>query len=91
MVINTIVDTHPARIRTLKEVDDILSMLEHYEAIYDCKAGVVLKQNRQLGGSYRIVSKDEAERGINNPNTCEWYVRFFSHSYFEELKRKLSE
>ena len=90
MGIDTIVDMHPERLETVNEVEEILSKIKSYEEKMDCKAGIVLKQNRQLGGSYRIVSEKEANKGINNPGICEWYIKFYSRSYFEELKEKLN-
>lgn len=90
MAIDTFVDIHPKRIRTLAEVDDALSKIREYEKQMNCRGGIVLKQNRQLGGSYRIVSEEEAINGINNPGTCEWYVKFYARSYFEELRERLN-
>ena len=89
MGIDVLIDIHPERIKTIKELDDILLKINKYEKEMKCKAGVVLKQNRQLGGSYRIVSEEEAKEGINNSGKCEWYVKFYSKAYFEELRSKL--
>jgi len=86
MTIDTFIDIHPKRIVTVAEVDNTLSKIGNYEREMKCEAGVVLVQNRQLGGSYEIVSKEEAIDGINNPRTCEWYVKFYPHSYFKKLR-----
>lgn len=91
MPIDTFVDIHPERLRTPAEVDQVISSLKRYERETKQKGCVVLKQNRQLGGSYRIVSEKEAIEGINHPRTCEWYVKSYPRSYFEELRKKLND
>ena len=90
MTIDTTVDIHPRRIRTLEEVDSTLAKINNYERKKKCEAGVVIIQNRQLGGNYEVVSKEEAIKGIKNPRTCEWYVDFYPRSYFEDLRKKLN-
>ncbi len=87
MGIDTIVNIHPKRIRKITEVDEVLSKIDQYEKQLGCRAGVVLKQNMQLGGSYRVISEEEATRGPYS--TCERYVGFFPRSYFEELRKTL--
>lgn len=90
MALDVIINIHPEMIRTREEVVSILDKINDYEKEKHCEAGVVLKQNRQLGWSYRIVCKEEAERGIKNPGKCEWYVEFYSRSHFEEKLREYS-
>jgi len=54
MTINTIVDTavsvHPKRIRLISEIDEILLKIDVYEKKVGVPAGVIVTQNRQLGG-----------------------------------------
>jgi hypothetical protein len=90
MTIDTIISINPKRIRTQEEVDSILSKIKDYERAKNCKGGVVLKQNRQFGASYRVVSEEEAVNGINHPRTCEWYVKFYPRCYFEGLRKKFN-
>lgn len=90
MELDTIVDVHPERIDAVEEVDEILHKLFDYEKKTGHKGVVVLKQNMQLGGSYRVVSEEDANHGIRTRGTCEWYIKFYPHSYFEELKKRLN-
>ena len=62
MSIDAFVSIHPGRIRNSKEVNEILSRIKRFEKKRKCEAGVVIIQNRQLGGIYEIVSKEEAEK-----------------------------
>jgi hypothetical protein len=90
MGINTIVSTDPERISSLAEVDEVLAKITEYERRHGCRGGVVLKQNRQLGGSYRVVSEEEAHQGIKHPRTCEWYVEFYPRTFFEYQRARLA-
>jgi len=89
--LDVIVQTHPKRIKTLPEVDDILSKVKAYEQQLACNAGVLLIQNRSLGSSYRVMSVTEAEEALKKQRSCEWGIRFYPLSFFEEVRRKLSE
>ena len=83
----------PERIKSLSEVVDILHRMDIYKKEYvsgHSEIGVLLMQNTHLGASYEIVSKEEADYGINNPRKCEWGVKFYPRSYFENLKKRLS-
>ena len=80
---------NPERIRDLNEVDDVLSRIITYEEETNCPSGVLLIQNRQFGGLYRIKSKDEAKEYIDYPGKVEWGIKFYSHDYFEALREKL--
>ncbi|MBS3171830.1 hypothetical protein J4449_04430 [Candidatus Woesearchaeota archaeon] len=91
MSIDAFVSIHPGRIRNSKEVNEILSRIKRFEKKRKCEAGVVIIQNRQLGGIYEIVSKEEAEKGIKNPRNIDRYVGFYQRSYFEELKERLEK
>ena len=92
MGLDTIVGVHPERIRSIDEVDEILSKIDRYERETHCEAVVVLKQNKHLGGSCIIVSKEEAIDGITRDRTSEWYVKpFYPRSYFERLRERLSD
>jgi hypothetical protein len=86
----TQVSIDPEEISSLAEVDEVLANIRAYEAQCGCRGGVVLKQNRQLGGSYRIVSEGEARQGIEHPRTCEWFVEFYPRQFFEELRARLA-
>ena len=84
------INIDPEEIRTIKELDSIVSKIVEEEERRKCEVGVVLRQNRQLGGSYPIVSIKEANEGLNKPRKCEWYVKFYPRSYFEDLKKELN-
>lgn len=88
MVIDTIIGPYPMILNSQEEIDSIISKLRKVEKEKSCESVVVLKQNKQLGGSYEIVSKEEAIDGIKNPRRCEWYIEFYQVSFFEELKRR---
>ncbi len=90
-VLYDLICVNPKRIRTLTQLENVLDALDAYEKKRTCEAVVVLKQNIQLGGSYKIVSKEEAIKGIDNPRKCEWYIKFYPRSYFEDLREKFNE
>ena len=90
-----IIVKNPERIRKLGEVEDILSRILTYEQETGNCAGVLKMQNRQIGAIHYIISQREAEKEINKPvlnepRTCEWGVKFYPHSYFEELRERLN-
>lgn len=89
MELDVYVGVHPERIRTIAELEDILLKIQKYEEKTGLEAGVVLRQNRHLGGSCRVVSKEKAIEGMNKPRIYEWYVKYWSRSYFEDLREKL--
>lgn len=88
MALDVIIDVHPERIRSLDEVNETILKIDEYERKCNCKAGVVLSQNRHLGASYTVVSNTEAEEGIKKPGKYEWYLTFYPKSYFESLREK---
>lgn len=93
MPVDTIVKD-PERM-SLDEIDDTIHRIRTYERERDCQAGVVLIQRRQFGGLYEIVSGAEADQlmsrpVLNEPRTCEWGIKFYLPSYFEELRKKLN-
>lgn len=89
--VDTTVGIHPKRIRSISEVEGILSKIVNYEQRVGSNAGVLVMQNKQLGGSYRIESESKAHKIIDQPTKCEWGVTYYSRSYFEELKRSLRD
>ncbi len=88
MALDVIIDIHPERILNKAELVDIILKIQAFEGLLNCSAGVVVKQNRQLGSSYRVVSDKDAENGIKNPGKSEWYLQFFPRSYFEQLRER---
>ena len=80
---------------TLSEINQTLTDIIAYEQETG-ESWVVLKmQNRQLGAIHHVTSQKEAEKEINapvssNPRTCEWGIKFYSRSDFEQLKEKYS-
>jgi hypothetical protein len=90
MALDVIIDVHPERIYNRTEAEDALLKIRAFESSLNCKAGVVIKQNKQLGGSYRIVSEKEATKGIENPGKYEWYIKFYPKSFFEEKLKEYS-
>lgn len=97
MPVDTIVGD-PEMIRTLDEVDRDLSRIRAYERERNCQAGVLLIQRRQFRGLYEIVSKEKAKELISRPvfddgkgnRTCEWGIKFYPRSFYEELREKLN-
>ena len=93
MPIDTFV-INPKRIYNVAEVDDIIQRMEAYEKERGKKEAVVLLiQNRSLGALYHITSKQEAKKEINKPvlgDTPEFGIKFYNHSYFEELRKRLN-
>lgn len=90
MEVDNFIDIHPRRIMTRIELEEILLKIEKYERILKCNAGVAIVQNMQLGGSYEIVSEKEADDKLAKPGKSERYERFYSRSYFEGLRSKLT-
>jgi hypothetical protein len=88
MGLDIIVGIDPRGVRTLHQVDEILRKITAYETKRKCRAGVVMKQNRQFGASYHVVSEEESR--IEHPTPCEFYVQFWPRSYFEELGERLA-
>jgi len=89
MALDIIIDIDPEDIRTIEELEQVISKIEIYMKKTKTEAGVVLKQNLQLGASYRIVSKIKAYEGMKKERIGEWYVKYWPHSYFESLREKL--
>ncbi|HLD15314.1 MAG TPA: hypothetical protein VJB94_01920 [Candidatus Nanoarchaeia archaeon] len=91
MPIQTIVK-NPENIKTLKELEEFLLDIRSYERENNCEAGVLAIQRRQFGSLYEIVSKEEAEKWLSKkvtPTTPEWGLKFYSRSYFENIKKEL--
>lgn len=94
MSLDIIVDVDPDYM-DLADVKKTLKKIEKFEKKVKDKAGVILKQNRQFGGSYRIASEKEASELMKRPvignKPIEIIAYFYPHSYFEELKEKLEK
>ncbi len=95
MGIDIFVDVAPEEIDSVAEVVDILSRIDQYERVANCKAGVGLLQSSVTPG-YRIVAEKiaipDVEAGCARPNgKVEWYVEFRPRKYFEDLKTCLQE
>lgn len=94
MPVDTFVDD-PEAIEEISEVEDVLARLDAFARERHSEAGVLLIQRRQFAGLYKIVSTTHAEELLarpvqDNPRVPEWGVKFYSRSYFEDLKNKLS-
>jgi len=77
----------PARMTT-SEVEQTLADIIAYEAKTGESWGVLKSQSRQLGAIHYLTSQKDAKKDINmpvssNPRTCEWGIKFYSRSYFE--------
>lgn len=57
MALDVIINIPPEMIRTREEIVSILDKINDYEKEKHCEAGVVLKQNRQLGGVIGLFVK----------------------------------
>lgn len=82
-----VLDIDPDYITSVSEIDRAISKIDKYEKEFGKKAVIALKQNRQLGGSYKVVSEERARTG--KASNCEFYPAFWNRQYFEELKEKL--
>ena len=71
----------------ISTIDDLLNKIDKYEKSDKTEYGVGLLQNDLYGGSYRIVAHEEAKR--KTTGSSERYVRFWSKSYFVDLRQKL--
>ena len=88
---------NPERLRRPEEVDDVLYRISIYERERTCEAGVLLIQRMGFSGLYEIVSKRGADEWMSRPvyddgkgnRTCEWGIKFYPRSYFEELREKM--
>lgn len=81
----------PERIKTLRELEIVLDKIKAYEKNIGVSTGVLLLQNRQLGAIYYVTSEAEAKRSIEHPGTCEWGIKFYPKSYFENKRSELSK
>ena len=89
ITVDTTASIHPERMRSVPEVDDVLSKIRVYEQRVSAPAGVIVIQNRQLGASYRIEGRHKALDLIDNPRVCEWGLQYYPRSYFEDLRHSL--
>ena len=84
---------NPERIRSLDEVDSILTNLRIHQRENRMPAGVLLLQNRQLGGVYVIETQDKAEVALSTPilaDTPEFGITFYTVAYFEAMRDRLA-
>src|SRR3989344_4652648 len=72
-------------VRTTEELDRIISRIKRVENEIHNKSGIVLKQNN-LGGSYRVVSEEQAKRGLSNSGIGERYIEFYTLQELNRLK-----
>ena len=95
MSVNIIVKA-PEYLKTIAELEDVISRLNTYEKLTQQKAGVLLIQRRSFGGLYEIMTEIEANEWLtkpvlNNPRTCERGLKFYPHEYFEALRDNLQK
>ncbi len=96
LIVNMVVDTivgNPESLRNLDEIMDVLNRTFLYEIERKCNAGVLLIQGGPLGGFYRIRSESEACKLMSSPvreKSVQCGIRYWTRSYFEALKDKLS-
>lgn len=90
MPLNTLV-CRPERIKTVEELDEIISRMNVFKkkCAPDDEIVVLMIQSRQLGAIYRMTSKEWAQERIDNPRICDWGIKFYPMSYFEDLRMKL--
>lgn len=83
---------NPKNIKNLSDLDNVLENLDLYRSAYglneEDEVGVGLLQNRQFGGTYKIVSKYQVKE--SKKNKSEWYVEYYPLSYFKDLRKKLT-
>ena len=87
---------HPEKMKSLKEVVDTLSKIDHYERTLHCRGGVLIIQNRQFGSALYLISREEAEYELtkpvlSSPRTTEWGLAFYPRQYFEALRDRLQK
>lgn len=83
----------PRSIGNLEELDEVVSRIHAYEKESGTNAGVIHIQRRLFGSLYLIVSEEEAKRWLKTPvkqTTCEWGIKYYSRSFFDELRVRLS-
>jgi len=47
-----------------------------------------LSINRHIGGAYLILSKEYIEEAMKKPGKHEWYEKYYTRSFYEDLKHK---
>lgn len=82
-----IIVKNPARM-TLSELEQTLADIIAYEAETGEPWGVLKSQSRQLGAIHHLSSQKDAKNEIcapvlSTPRTCEWGIKFYFRSYFE--------
>ena len=91
MPIDTIVG-NPEAFKRSEDLDAYLENLRAYEAKYQCEAGILKMQNRQLGAIYYVYPKLEAETLLRKPitaSTPEIPIKFYSIADLEKLQEAL--
>ena len=76
----------PRRIKSLDEVEEVLKQIDSYAN--GKPAGVVLRQNMQLGGCYLVRTEEEYKNYLPSNGRREFYCKYWPRSYFEELRKK---
>ena len=85
----TALNLNPNSINSLDDVLSILKKLGEFESSNKCEAVVALRINKHLGETYIILPKNYVEDSMNKTSGFEWYEKYYSSSYFENLKNKL--
>jgi len=86
-IVKDTIEVHPRRIKSLDEVDCILNQIDYYAN--GKSAGVVLRQNMQFGGSLLTRTEEEYQNYLPGNGRREFYCKYWSRSYFEDLREKL--
>src|SRR3989344_9433873 len=94
MAVDNIVQD-PESIDTFEEAEAMLNkILVFKKDSHNAKAGVLMVQRRQFRGLYIIGSDANSRKSLERPikqSTCEWGLKFYFQTYFEEMKKMLNE
>ena len=89
---------NPEKISKINELERVIQRLKQYKKEFlkdNESAGVLLLQNRQIGGIYYITSDKEARELMSVPvigrKPVEIPIKFWPYSYFEDLRKKLKQ
>jgi len=79
---------NPKKIKNLDQVLLVLEQLDDFEERNKCEGVVALSINRHIGGAYLILSKEYIEEAMKKPGKHEWYEKYYTRSFYEDLKHK---
>ena len=71
------------------QAEELLSRIDEFEKETGCKAVVVLRQIKSIGGICKIMTGEMAEKERARLGSCEWHVGYWRRDDIEELKKKL--